>query len=48
MQTQKIINRIDGQWTTCTYQEYNSQDKANFMFSISGLTNTTTYYKKIG
>jgi len=48
MNTQKLINRIDGQWTTCSSQEYNSQDKANFMFSKSDLTNITTYYKKIG
>ena len=48
MNPTKIINRIDGKWTTCTSQEYNSQDTANFMFSKSDLTNTTTYYKKIG
>ena len=48
MNPTKLINRIDGIWTTCTSQEYNSQDTANFMFSKSDLTNTTTYYKKIG
>ena len=47
MQTQKIINRIDGQWTTCSAQEYNSNDKSNFMFIPSTVTNTTTYLKKI-
>ena len=25
MNTQKLINRIDGVWTTCTSQEYNSK-----------------------
>ena len=48
MQTQKIINRIDGQWTTCTPQEYNSKDKTNFMFSKNNDTNIITYYKRIG
>jgi len=47
MQTQKIINRIDGIWTECSSQEYNSNDKSNFMFISSTLTNTTTYLKKI-
>ena len=47
MNPTKIINRIDGIWTTCTSQESNSLDKANFMFSKSDLTNTITYYKKI-
>jgi len=48
MNPTKIISRIDGIWTTCTSQEYNSQDKANFMFSKNNDTNITTYYKKIG
>ena len=48
MNPTKLINRIDGQWTTCTYQEYNSQDKVNFMFNKNNDTNITTYYKKIG
>jgi len=47
MNPTKIINRIDGQWTTCTSQEYNSQDTVNFMFSKNNDTNITTYYKKI-
>jgi len=48
MNTQKLINRIDGIWTTCSFQEYNSQDTANFMFSKNRETNVTTYFKKIG
>jgi len=48
MNTQKLINRIDGVWTTCDSTEYNSQDTANFMFSINRETNITTYFKKIG
>jgi len=47
MNTQKIINRIDGQWVACNYAEYNPQDTANFMFSLSSLTNIVTYYKRI-
>jgi len=47
MNPTKIINRIDGQWTQCSAQEYNSLDKANFMFIPSTLTNSTTYLKKI-
>ena len=47
MNPTKLINRIDGQWTTCTSQEYNSQDTVNFMFSKNNDTNITTYYKKI-
>jgi len=47
MNPTKIINRIDGQWTQCSSQEYNSNDTANFMFCTSTLTNTTTYLKKI-
>ena len=48
MNPTKLINRIDGQWTTCTSQEYNSQDTLNFMFSKNNDTKITTYYKKIG
>ena len=47
MNPTKIINRIDGQWTTCSAQEYNPSDTANFMFIPSTLTNSTTYLKKI-
>ena len=43
----KIINRIDGQWMTCSFQEYKSTDTANFMFSKNNDTNITTYLKKI-
>ena len=47
MNPTKIINRIDGQWTTCSFQEYNPNDKSNFMFYTNNDTNTTTYLKKI-
>jgi len=47
MNQTKILNSKDGQWATCTSQEYNPQDTANFMFSKSDLTNTTTYYKRL-
>ena len=47
MNTQKVINRIDGQWTQCSSQEYNSNDKSNFMFCQNNDTKTTTYLKKI-
>jgi len=48
MNTQKLINRIDGVWTTCNAQEYNVNDTANFMFSKNRETNVTTHFKKIG
>ena len=48
MNPTKIINRIDGIWTTCTSQEYNSQVKANFMFSTSDLTNLFVICSNIG
>jgi len=47
MNPTKIINRIDGQWTECSSQEYNSNDKSNFMFITNNDTNVTTYLKKI-
>ena len=48
MNPTKVINRIDGQWTQCSSQEYNSKDTANFMFCQNNDTKTTTYFKKIG
>ena len=47
MNPTKIINRIDGIWSQCSSQEYNSNDKSNFMFCKNNDTNTTTYLKKI-